>query len=307
MNRELTDEQRVIVAKMEYQLLKPQQELFLNQRFFGRVWQHVYTASGFQMYVVVNRPLKEYTLLFKGSSGIVKGSPRTWTDEWLTTNFPIGWSLLFQRGSIPTQLRDAAQWLNRLCKQFPQAHFYLYGHSLGSINLQYALSCCRHIGQIKRASLYEGPNIFELFNHRERHHVRKFKHKVDNYIDVYDPIVVGYVDRRHMVGKLRYVQSRRLPPITQHMWGGYQFDSQGKLLTKPIDTTFIRRAQSGQQWMASGHELYSKGQRWSRRQQQQIDNFHRRLGQVLQQNGLSADYKRGKESRLDLTEWLEML
>lgn len=306
MNRELTDEQRVEVAKMEYQLLKPQQKLQLAGHFFGRVLFHIYTASGLQMYVIENRPAKEYTVLFKGSSGIIKGTPRTWTDEWLSTNFPIGWSMLVQHGAIPDQLQDAARKLNWVCRQFPHARLYLYGHSLGSINLQYALSRCRHIGQVQRADIYEGPNIFALFNHHERHHVRKFKHKVFNYVDIYDPITVGYVDRRHLVGQLRYVQSKRYPPIAQHMWGGYRFNSRGQLVTQRINAAFVQRAVVGQRLMSDGHELYSKSQDWSRRQQIQLDNFRQRLAQAM------SKYVAGNDSeeqvpRLNLLDWLGML
>lgn len=134
-NRNLTDQQRVTVAKLEYQLLEPNQVIILAGQPFGKVLQHIYTADGLQMFVIENRPQKEYTLLFKGSSGIMKGNPETWTNEWLDTNLPIGWSMLFQRGEIPQQLRTATRVLNRVLCQHPNAHFYLYGHSLGSINV----------------------------------------------------------------------------------------------------------------------------------------------------------------------------
>lgn len=68
------------------------------------------------MFVIENRLGREYTLLFKGSSGLIKGTPRTWTDDWLSTNLPIGWSFLFQRGQVPDQLVEAARLLNRFLK-----------------------------------------------------------------------------------------------------------------------------------------------------------------------------------------------
>lgn len=285
MNRELTDLQRVAVAKLEYQLLEPGQMVRLEGTIFGQVLRHIYTNHGFQMFVIENRPGQEYTLLFKGSSGLIKGTPRTWTDDWLSTNLPIGWSFLFQKGQVPDQLVEAARLLNEVLRQRPGAKFYLYGHSLGSINLQYALSHCNHIGQVKRVDLYEGPNIFALFNHREQHHVRKFKHKVYNYVDIYDPITVGYFDRRHMVGKLCYIQSKLYPPITQHMWGGYQFDARGRLLTQAVNETFFKRAEFDQRWMSSGHAFYSKSQGWRRHQEDQLDRFSNRLLQVMANYG----------------------
>lgn len=288
-NRNLTDQQRVTVAKLEYQLLEPNQVIILAGQPFGKVLQHIYTADGLQMFVIENRPQKEYTLLFKGSSGIMKGNPETWTNEWLDTNLPIGWSMLFQRGEIPQQLRTATRVLNRVLCQHPNAHFYLYGHSLGSINVQYALSHCHHIGQIRRADIYEGPNIYWLLNASERKQVRKFKHKVYNYVDVYDPIVVGYVDRRRLVGRLKYVDSHLLPPINQHMWGGYMFTSRGKLKTRSIDKLFLKRGAMDQYWMKNGHELYQE--RLNLRQLQQLKKIHH-----LSQLAFAKDW-RNKSSR----------
>ena len=282
-NRNLTDLERVMVAKLEYQLLEPHQLVTIAEQPFGRVVQHVHTADGFQMFVIENRPQTEYTLLFKGSSGIIKGTPETWTNEWLATNFPIGWAMLFLHGEIPQQLKTAARELNRVLHQYEHAQFYLYGHSLGSINVQYALSQCHHIGQIKRADIYEGPNIYWLLNQHERKHVRKYKHKVYNYVDIYDPITIGYVDRRRLVGKLRYVASTLLPPISQHMWGGYNFNASGQLKTLPIDQIFLKRSTFDQHWMSNGHELYHE--HLNLRQRRQISNLHLRLQAILTKIG----------------------
>ena len=304
MNRNLTDQQRVAVAKAEYQLLNPGDEIQVDHQRFGKVVNHLYTDDGFQMYVIENRPQAEYTLLFKGSSGLLKGNPETWSNEWLATNFPIGWALLFQRNAVPSQLKTAARELNRVLKRNPAARFYLYGHSLGAINIQYALSHCRHLGQVKRADIYEGPNMFWLLNQRERKHVRKFKHKVHNYVDVYDPITVAYVDGRHLVGKLHYVNSKRLPPITQHMWGGYTFDDHGRLRTRPLDAVFIKRAQLGQRWMKSGHELYQE--HVNLRQQRQITTFRDWLQQALDKY-VPKESNDEIPTAVTLREWLAML
>ena len=241
-NRDLNDRERLQVAQMEYQLLQTDQVVKIDQQPFGRVIQHCQTADGFQMFVIENRPQREYTLLFKGSSGLIKGTIETWNHEWLATNLPIGWYLFVQRGVIPSQLRTAARKLNGILRKYPEAKFYLYGHSLGSINIQYALANCLKLGQIKRGDIYEGPNIYWLLSRRQRRRVRKFKHKVNNYIDVYDPVTAGFVDGRHLVGRLRYVKSRLLPPIQQHMWGGYQFTKTDRLLVQPINELFKIRA-----------------------------------------------------------------
>ncbi|WP_251545606.1 Mbeg1-like protein [Limosilactobacillus caecicola] len=269
-NRQLTDYQRVAVAKLEYQTLLVGDRVQISDQFFGTVQEHITTTDGLQVFIIRNRLHREYTLLFKGSSGISNGTPETWNNEWFATNFPVGWSLFTHQITVPGQLRTAARYLNRLLKQEPNAQFYLYGHSLGAMNIQYALSHCHHIGQVKRADIYEGPNLFWLLNRRERHHVRKFKHKVHNYVDVYDPVTVGYVDGRHLVGKLHYLVSKRLPPIPQHMWGGYQFTSTGQLRERPLDQPFLQRAEVDQRWRASGRQLYQTHRQLTRRQREQL-------------------------------------
>lgn len=71
-NQYLTDEQRVNVAKMEYQLLKPGQELHLDGHYFGVVLRHIYTDDGFQAFLIGDRQQDPHclTMLFKGSSGM---------------------------------------------------------------------------------------------------------------------------------------------------------------------------------------------------------------------------------------------
>ncbi|WP_295731269.1 hypothetical protein [uncultured Limosilactobacillus sp.] len=261
-NRELNDQERLMVAKLEYQILQDGELVRIVNRPFWVVQQHILMADGFQMLIIQNRRQREYTLLFKGSSGIIKGTPETWNHEWLGTNLPIGRSLFIQRDLIPSQLQTAAKVLNQVLKRWPQAKFYLYGHSLGSINIQYALASCSKIGRVKRADIYEGPNIYWLLSRRQQQHVRKFKHKVNNYIDVYDPVAAGYVDGRYLVGRLRYVKSKLLPPISQHMWGGYQFSSNGRLRLQPLDDRFRFRAVVNRRLMVKRAPFTTPGEDW---------------------------------------------
>lgn len=60
------------------------------------------------------------------------------------------------------------------------------------------------------------------------------RNKINNYIDSLDIVTLGYTDLHHAIGRVRYVQSILLDPISQHMWGGYQFDQNGRLYTKPV-------------------------------------------------------------------------
>lgn len=274
-----TDAQRVQVAKMEYQLLIPGQVLSLNHRYFGIVLQHIYTPDGFQAFVIGNRKDDPHvlTILFKGSSGLMRGTRETITNEWLNTNFPILWAMLFQNHQVPSQLTTAARMLNRLLKQYPHTKAFLYGHSLGAINCQYALAHCRYLGRIKQVSLYEGPNLFILMNHREQRRVRKFKHKVDNYVDVNDPVTLGYYDGRHLVGQLHYVDAEMLPPITAHMWGGYSFWPSGRLKTKPVDDYFRLTAFRQQQLMTYGRTMNASWRQWKLAAAERRAGFQDRL------------------------------
>lgn len=259
-NAHASDRQQLAIAKLEYADLQPGQEVTVAGCFFGYVLEHIYAEDGFQMFVIgdqVQHP-QELTLLFKGSSGLIKGNPETWTNEWLQTNFPILMAMLFGSPHPPSQLETAGRELNRILKKYRSAKAYLYGHSLGAINLQYALAHCRHIGQVKRANLYEGPNLFNLFNHRERKHIRAFKHKSFNFVDVYDPVTLGYSDQRHLVGRLRYIKSNFNPPIAAHMWAGYQFDKSGTLVVQDIDERFRKKAMLYQTAVSQGQEWQDK-------------------------------------------------
>lgn len=236
LRKQLTDRDWVALAKQEYQPLEVGQDIVIGHHCLGQVLQHYYAADGMQLFVVGQNPHpKQVVILFKGSSGLRKGNLTTFDQEWLTTNLPILEAMLIQKRTIPSQLKTAARTLNQLCHQYQDAKLYLVGHSLGAINLQFALAHCRFIGQIRAAYLYEGTNLYPLLSRKEKHHVRKFRHKVNNYVDIYDPVTLGYVNCHDLIGKLRLVASSPMPPIHQHMWGGYHFDINGKVQLRQPD------------------------------------------------------------------------
>lgn len=185
--------------------------------------------------------------------------------------------MLFQHHQVPTQLITAARVLNQQLQKYPPAKFYLYGHSLGAINLQYALAHCHYLGRIKQVSLYEGPNLYIVMNHKEQRRVRKFKHKVDNYVDVNDPVTLGYYDGRHLIGKLHYVDTDMLPPVTAHMWGGYHFWPSGRLMTKPMDDHFAQTALRQQQLVTYGRSMNANWREWRAAAEERRNEFQERL------------------------------
>lgn len=253
INQQLTDLQRVKLTKKSYDELQLGQRVSIDDHFIGIVTNSVYEKDGMRAFVIVNP--NEATILFKGSYGIIKGNPTTWRDEWLRTNLPILVSLLVDERRIPSQLTSAAKLLNQMLSQFKDHRFYLYGHSLGSINAQYALANCHHPEQIAGAYLYEGTNIWLLLDQKQRRMASKLRQKIFNYVDIYDPVTLGITSSHHMVGQLCYVDSQQLSPIKQHMWGGYQFDKNGKLQLREVDNAFLEESLSEYKLLTRSNDL----------------------------------------------------
>ena len=230
MSINLTDRQRVWLAQREYWDWRAGQQVQLpDQTLIGQVECVINTADGFRDTVVKRGPRKKIVLL-RGSSGIRHGDPTTWTNEWLWVNLPVGDAILHQLPDIPAEMWTAVNCLNQLMANNPAATFYIYGHSLGSINGQFALANCRYPERVAGAWLYEGPNLYWLLNARQRKRILNLRCRIFNYIDSRDVVALGYLDAQHTIGLLQIVQWILVSPIGQHMWGGYQFDQTGRLL-----------------------------------------------------------------------------
>lgn len=253
INKQLTDQQRVELTKKSYENLTLGQRVTIDNLPIGIVTESVYENDGLRAFVISNS--NEITVLFKGSYGIVKGNPTTWRDEWLKTNLPILVALLSDERRIPSQLKSAAKLLNRIIRKYTGERIYIYGHSLGSINAQYALANCHHPDFIAGAYLYEGTNIWLLLNQKQRSRVSKMRQKIFNYVDIYDPVTLGITASHRMVGKLCYVDSQQLAPIKQHMWGGYQFDRYGNLKLKQVDAAFLKESLSESRLLFRSNDL----------------------------------------------------
>lgn len=253
INQQLTDKERVELTRKSYQELALGEQVSIGKNFIGIVTDSVYEKDGLRAFVIVNP--NEVTILFKGSYGVIKGNPTTWRDEWLKTNLPILVALLVDERKIPSQLTSAAKLLNRMLNEFKGHHFYLYGHSLGAINAQYALANCRHPERILGAYLYEGTNIWLLLDQKQRKMAGKLRQKIFNYVDIYDPVTLGITSSHHMVGQLCYVDSEQMTPIKQHMWGGYHFDQQGKLQLRKIDDAFLHESLSEYKLLSRSSDL----------------------------------------------------
>lgn len=253
INKQLTDRQRIELTKKSYEELKLGQKVEIDHHFIGIVTNSVYEEDGLRAFVIANT--REITILFKGSYGIAKGNPTTWRDEWLRTNLPILVALLANERKIPSQLKSAAHLLHQTIHEYKGEHFYVYGHSLGAINAQYALANCRHPDRIAGAYLYEGTNIWLLLDQRQRHRVNEMRQKIYNYVDIYDPVTLGITASHHMIGKLCYVDSEKMPPIKQHLWGGYQFDENGNVKLREVDDAFLQESMSEHKLLSRSNDL----------------------------------------------------
>ena len=285
VNQKLTDFQRVELTRQSYKDLKIGQIIKIDDIFIGRISKKIYAMDGMRAFVIRNRINHEYTIIFRGSSGLTKGNPRTWKDEWFDTNMPIFFGLCSLHPKIPSQLNTATIFLNGILKEHPTAHFYVYGHSLGAINAEYALVNCPHPQRIVRAYLYEGTNIWLLLTRKQRRRAKAIRHKVFSYVDIHDPVTLGITASHRMIGKLQYVDSKKLKPITQHMWGGYHFDKNGKLFLKDVDSAFLQDAKSERKFIRKISNLVEylnrigqkeAAKKLSRRKNRKLFKMHRR-------------------------------
>ena len=258
INECLTDKERVQLAQKAYEGLNIGETVEIGQKAIGVLTRDVYAEDGMQAFLLENHtgPQIEITVLFKSSYGLKKGNVTTWRDEWMKTNLPIFVNMVTDSRAVPSQLLTAAKYLNRWLLEFPKSRFYIYGHSLGAINAQYALANCRHSGQIAGAYLYEGTNIWRMLDRRQRQMANHLRPKINAYVDIYDPVTLGYTATHKMVGRLHYIDSVQLKnPVKQHMWGGYRFDEHGRLLEKPVDAKFLLSSQRQGRFLSTTGEL----------------------------------------------------
>ena len=176
---------------------------------------------------------------------------------------------------VTGQLKDASRLLKKTLKDNPGCSVEVYGHSLGSMDGQYAVSSLdeAEAKRIKGAWLYEGPDIYPALPEKQKKRARSYGSRVKNYVDSQDLVPIGYWDDKEAVGQVRHVESTDAGgsnPMDhigkQHSWGGYQWASDGSLaLTEQtIDATQLRTDTAlknlRSQWEKDGGAL-SAGQR----------------------------------------------
>ena len=146
----------------------------------------------------------------------------------------------------PPQFKDAAAHLKEVIRKYPNAKIDLYGHSLGSMNIQYALAClteeeASHIGTVH---LYNGPNAYSILTPEQKARIDSLKYKIYNHIDHKDLVSLGYQDSgsKESSGIVKHLKTKNLKDIgRQHMMHGYIYDKDGNLVLEKGTEAITRK------------------------------------------------------------------
>ncbi|HEM3658019.1 TPA: DUF2974 domain-containing protein, partial [Streptococcus suis] len=236
MTEEYTDNDRQRIAYEEYTAYTKGDAVKIksnddNKLTIGTVREVFTDATGLDGYVI-EEPDGNVTVLFQGSKGPGEDGA---SEDWMGNDFPMAASIVSNKSEVTPQLQSASRKLNQLLIDYPNAQITVYGHSLGSMNAQYALATVSDIDRIAGAYIYNGPNVYPALTEEEKARVNALKYRIHNYVDEKDLVPIGFGDKGSdgAVGIVYRVDSKRdLNPINQHMWSGYQWNADGSLKVK---------------------------------------------------------------------------
>ncbi|EHC6037377.1 TPA: DUF2974 domain-containing protein [Listeria monocytogenes] len=278
MNQVITDEDRVRLAKKEYDSLQIKKEVIISvsdekEKTIGIVSQKINNKStGEQSYIITDKytpptasisernKVKELTILYKGSTAPANGNfnvPKhpDYKDvrkDWLSNDIPTAIQITNGGGSTVTpQLKTSAETLKQTMNLYPNAQIYVYGHSLGSMNAQYAIADLdkKDIKRISGGFFYQGPNIYSNLTPKQQDTVKAINalDRLFNFVDRKDYVPIGYGIGDPTIGHLIEVESKKAGMVEQHMWGGYQFDEDGNVLTDKEGSLRLAKYATAQQ------------------------------------------------------------
>ncbi|MBC1341637.1 hypothetical protein HB802_10240 [Listeria welshimeri] len=255
MNKYYSDKEHVEIARKEYDGWEKGYEVKLNNdKPLGYISQINNKPTGEQSFVITDNyvPLsapkkeresvKEITVLYRGSTGIDKIKEQTGDvyKDWVVNDSDMAHKIsTSKQGKVSPQLTSSAETLKNVLKEYPNAQVSVYGHSLGSMNGQYAVSDLS-IDDSKRIMggyFFQGPNIYDTLTYSQRYIADSLTSlgKLNNYVDGKDLIPIGYGDGKPLVGRLIPLDSKKVGFTSQHMWGGYQYDVFGNVLLDTKD------------------------------------------------------------------------
>ena len=157
------EQERVWLAKKEYVNLKVSRKpvTLYSGVVVGYVSQANNKLTGEQSFVLTDKyvwptasleersTIKEITILYRGSTApsidnVLNPSDKYYYDmrnDWLGNDLPTALQILKGDTSVATsQLRSSVETLKEAMCLYPNAQVYVYGHSLGSMNAQYAVA-----------------------------------------------------------------------------------------------------------------------------------------------------------------------
>ncbi|HBM4314284.1 TPA: hypothetical protein LWK62_002592, partial [Listeria innocua] len=156
--------------------------------------------------------------------------------------------------TVTPQLKTSAETLKQTMKLYPNAQIYVYSHSLGSMNAQYAIADLdkKDIKRISGGFFYQGPNIYSNLTPKQQDTVKAINalDRLFNFIDRKDYVAIGYGIGDPTIGHLIEVESKKAGLVEQHMWGGYQFDKEGNILTNKEGSLQLAKYATAQQLAA---------------------------------------------------------
>lgn len=252
MGNRYTDEQREDIAKQEYKPYKESDPVKIGKEkdTVGYLSQVNDKPTGEQSFVITDvyvpatasleerSQVKEIIILYRGST-----SPDKITTEfsdvykdWMVNDIGLASQVMGTVQGKPTpQLVSSAETLKNALASYPNAQVYVYGHSLGSMNAQYSIadSPKSSLYRVGGGYFYQGPNLYSTLTLQQQNTADRLTalNKLYNYVDPKDLVPIGYGVGKPTVGHSIYVSSKKVGAVDQHMWGGYQYDKDGNVLT----------------------------------------------------------------------------
>ena len=153
--------------------------------------------------------VKEITIMYQGSASPSNffTNAEEFGRDWVFNDAPeflniIKGNLTGQSSKAPGQLEASAAYLKEMMEKYPNAKINLYGHSLGSMDVQYAIANVKDYDRINSVNIYQGPNIYTTLTPEQKANVSALYSKTNNYIDSKDLIGFGYNKGQGTVGKV---------------------------------------------------------------------------------------------------------
>ena len=153
--------------------------------------------------------VKEIIIMYQGSASPSNffTNAEEFGRDWVFNDAPeflniIKGNLTGQSSKAPGQLEASAAYLKEMMEKYPNAKINLYGHSLGSMDVQYAIANVKDYDRINSVNIYQGPNIYTTLTPEQKANVSALYSKTNNYIDSNDLIGFGYNKGQGTVGKV---------------------------------------------------------------------------------------------------------